>query len=912
MLITLLLTLTLAVGCGGTDGAGDGSGDTGEGDNGGDNGTNYDDYVFGGDIIPVMVIDRSIDTAIVNSLYSAISSAAGTPPDYVYSDEDDIPEEGAHEIVIGDSDRTITRKAARKLKELEHNTEYDVAYVIYASAGSVAIVYDNDAEGLAMETAIAKFTELCLTGKTELRLTSGVVYEECFSALEYYDVTDKEYYEWAWARLKEEAGGGEVGDAIVEAYKKLYAVFTDDMASWLANLYDPGVGGFYYSNSARDNGSYAPDTESTCQALGLVSGFGSVRTWRTGENTKYSEVISETRKNEIIVYVKSLQDENGFFYNYQWDKTTVDAHQSRRARDLTYSLSVLNVLGAKPTYDTPTGVRGDGIVVEGTYDRVVLMNAPLPVGTSAVVAVSKVVSAASYADHLENQDTLKAYLLAYEKSTTSFYSIGNTITSQMTQILARDKELKGIYYKEHDTYDGYESFATIIIDWFNKHQDPETGLWGHGAKQDANYGGVNGLLKISGIYNKAGAEIPNAEKAAQSAIYAIALDEKPSSPAEVYNTWQSVDSVMDNLRQCGVTLDVGGVMMDGNQRADAILAELYKIAAPAIEKTADKLRIFKRDDGSFSYTELYSSSTSQGMPVAVPGTIEGDVNATALASQTVGSACSALGFSTPAIYSEKSLCIFLNTFENLDPVIKKNPVKALDDEPLTFDNANVGDDTCDMAVNMASGGLVVEKDTRPGRTGNTIRVTGYSGAGGDIFSRNNAAEKDVNCAIFEAEICVHSSGTTADYIFQISMGSSYMFDIVVEKNEVLIRESTATSWSMSRYTDIARVPVDTWFKLRIEFYRDGYKGEQRTKIYINDVLAGVTNGFLGMTKDGEGTPTLGTIGSTRMYKMKGVNIDVSFDNVITTSKALAYEIANDPEGKLTVNVDKDVKVDEEQ
>ena len=49
-----------------------------------------------------------------------------------------------------------------------------------------------------------------------------------------------------------------------------------------------------------------------------------------------------------------------------------------------------------------------------------------------------------------------------------------------------------------------------------------------------------------------------------------------------------------------------------------------------LDTTYEKMCIFKKDDGGFSYYRYGSSSTSQGAPVAVPGTAESDVNATGI------------------------------------------------------------------------------------------------------------------------------------------------------------------------------------------------------------------------------------------------------------------------------------------
>ena len=141
-----------------------------------------------------------------------------------------------------------------------------------------------------------------------------------------------------------------------------------------------------------------------------------------------------------------------------------------------------------------------------------------------------------------------------------------------------------------------------------------------------------------------------------------------------------------------------------------------------------------------------------------------------------------------------------------------------------------------------------------------------------------------------------------------------MFDVVVEDGEVLIREATTTSWSSSRYTNAGKVAVGEWFHLRVEFYKYGYKGEQRACIYINGELKIVTDGFFGLKKNslGEfsGKPNKGAVSSTSIYKMNGANINISFDNTYTTTVNTEYKVPNDPEGKLVYNVDKDVLPEE--
>ena len=56
------------------------------------------------------------------------------------------------------------------------------------------------------------------------------------------------------------------GKDFVKSVQDLYSIYNHDVVEWLAGIYDNKSGGFYYSNSARDNDGFLPDIESTNQA----------------------------------------------------------------------------------------------------------------------------------------------------------------------------------------------------------------------------------------------------------------------------------------------------------------------------------------------------------------------------------------------------------------------------------------------------------------------------------------------------------------------------------------------------------------------------------------------------------------------------------------------------------------------
>ena len=73
-------------------------------------------------------------------------------------------------------------------------------------------------------------------------------------------------YSEKWAALEAEVTrrGGD-GAEFVKAMQEHYSIYKDTIYLWLAGLYDKEIGGFYYSNSVRDNEPFRPDIESTNQ-----------------------------------------------------------------------------------------------------------------------------------------------------------------------------------------------------------------------------------------------------------------------------------------------------------------------------------------------------------------------------------------------------------------------------------------------------------------------------------------------------------------------------------------------------------------------------------------------------------------------------------------------------------------------
>ena len=107
------------------------------------------------------------------------------------------------------------------------------------------------------------------------------------------------------------------GKELCDALKEWHSLYTDEVVEWLAGLYDARIGGWYYSESARDNDmveyraktyDLLPDVESTNQALNFLQSAGMVDDF----GASYATALPDWMKKDIGSWVYNLQDEDGF------------------------------------------------------------------------------------------------------------------------------------------------------------------------------------------------------------------------------------------------------------------------------------------------------------------------------------------------------------------------------------------------------------------------------------------------------------------------------------------------------------------------------------------------------------------------------------------------------------------------
>ena len=282
-----------------------------------------------------------------------------------------------------------------------------------------------------------------------------------------------------------------LGKETIDAFLDFCALYDEGLYIWLSSLWQPEIGGFYYSEGGRDIETMLPDLESTRQAVVFIKNSGLDKDFGRGK----IEAVSPQMQEKIIGFVKSCQDsESGYFYHPQWKKKISPA---RRGRDLSWAVYLMEEFGGKLDYPTPLEKQSDGKA-----------SAALP-------------------EYLQSKEVFKEYLNQKDFYRNS-YVVGNLLQAQTTQIIAAG-----------------EDYVDILLNHITERQNPETGLWG----ECVNYDSVNGLMKLVLIFAMCKRPVPNALAALDSCIKVAMSDEKITFVCEFYNPIVTMANLIDIVQK---------------------------------------------------------------------------------------------------------------------------------------------------------------------------------------------------------------------------------------------------------------------------------------------------------------------------------------------------------------------------
>ena len=576
---------------------------------------------------------------LIGSLDEAVTDRMDCIP-FFGSDATDV---GEHEIVVGKSTRQIALAAEALLSEKldadkENGINDSVGYAVYAKDGSVAVVWSHDSMRQLAFSAIISAV------KAEgIDLRDGDIIMETFSYSAYLDEHAESVVANAWQALYDNLPE-DTRDGIIAELKALYTMYSSDAIVWTANLYDPATGGFYCSNSARDdtkgfwNGSefvqYQPDVESTWAALDFLKTTGAAELY----DNDWVKALPDWVKERTADWVYSLQDEDGFFYHPQWPKEYVKRYESRMTRDRNSALTLLDLLGKEPK-----------------YSKSYLQN-PLTgsLGQSSAAMVSKLVAASSTLPQYQSDEAFGEYLAQLDKTVANltdaeraykFYEYGNKFQAT--------------------TGDMTDNMKAMLVEFFDKHQNPENGMWSEGLY----FNSTNGIHKIAAVYNAIGAELKYVDKIVESTIKVLSFDpnEVPAvHVVDMYNAWSCFPYIYKNIRNFSE-----GTPEEREARCNEIKEAVFENAVSMIRISRKNLESFRYPDGSFGYNTaaVGSSGTNQGCPASVPGAKEGDLNGTGIAmvslSGCIFGALEMNDYKVP-IYTERERLMFIEIITEID------------------------------------------------------------------------------------------------------------------------------------------------------------------------------------------------------------------------------------------------------
>ena len=274
------------------------------------------------------------------------------------------------------------------------------------------------------------------------------------------------------------------------ALERMFTLYGDGMYKWMARLWEPEIGGFYYSNSARDYEGFLPDVESTAQAIHALKNNGLFEKY-SGD---FRLAIPEDIQAKVVEYTRSLQDPDGFFYHPQWGK---DIPIMRRGRDYGWAMGLLKMFGGKPAY-TPAAEQIEG----GNTDAI--------------------------APNLRSVEAFSDFLYKKYDRDKYFNHLAHVIQAQVSEIVAG-------------------GLLPMCIEFLEAEQCRETGLWGKGR----NYNAVTALMKLTLFYKTVKQHMSYTDRALDSCIEVILSDEEDKRLVDITNPWVAMINLVDMHRAAG-------------------------------------------------------------------------------------------------------------------------------------------------------------------------------------------------------------------------------------------------------------------------------------------------------------------------------------------------------------------------
>ena len=430
---------------------------------------------------------------------------------------------------------------------------------------------------------------------------------------------------------------------VVGALKKLNAFFDGrKLAEWAGNLYDPEIGGFYYSNSARDTEGYAPDLESTWQTLTLLSSFGGISSLNA---------IPDDIKEKIVKFTKSTQSPvDGYFYHPQWPQGKENLQSDRYGRDMGWACALIKNLkpygeDQYPNYCTPTGTKCKAHA--DNDDNCFKKSAP----AASSVETAPVQRRPQDPDY-SSREAFCAWLEEYEKDIKIASGNAHMLAALRDEIVA-----KGYGNDILDFYDRIQ--AELYEEQISAGIEP-TGVW----QTNMDYHVVWGVWKHLYYYNYGPISRPINLKyvpyMVRSCVKVLMMKiDRWHAMNDLFNQWVSIGAIIDNVRR-----------HHGEEAVMVVYDIVRESAAELVDATIEKISPFKLDDGTVVYcSNGLGMKSIYGVPIA-EGVREGDANGVGLWCSMYNAVFKCLGYPVVKIMDESDGERFIEIIKNRQPIVK--------------------------------------------------------------------------------------------------------------------------------------------------------------------------------------------------------------------------------------------------
>ena len=784
----------------------------------------------------------------------------------------------AREIVIGDTDRQITLGAKAQLESIISSEEgADSGYIIYSDGSSVAVYWTHSEFA---SVVLSYFYDICAVEK-RFDISSGVVCSAAFYKKDYD-------HELLWMDLKEEAP-----EDLYIALRELNALYDGTKTCvWMANLWDVERGGFYYSNSARDNEPFRPDLESTNQLTGWLQDNGACVDY----NNQVNNMFPNDLKMRIVDFAKNMQcATDGYFYHPQWPQGTDKLNTDRYGRDLSWGVALINRFHVDrdgdgvpekqyPNYCTPSGAKCEEHAKNGGSCSFLSAVSSNSSGLSNVAACSStkvtsgVQSSVSTAVSRLPSSTVKAVV-----SSKPDYSSSAAFSKWLSEYCASVQDNSGNAHNINALQDEIiaKGFGDEVVDFLEMHQqdvydqqiaagETPSGLW---QRYPDDYRFVWGILKYMPFYNssKCGRAIKYPELIVASCMEVIMLPAIGDyAMNDLMNQWSAITAIINNVKNHPEANDPDTV--------NRIYAMLEERGAELVENCILKLKDFKLDNGTFVYTYAGKAPANiYGVPISL-GVREADVNGNSLCSSFYRGMFTCFGYKEVPLCTAADGEMFLETLYSLEPV-EKAPVNAAD----TIDFENVIDlSTYNMVTldkKTDKGAISIEYDPDDS-TNAVMKFSSGVGAQYGDYLRFTASGVGGNCNIAEFDFLLESASKDAN-LFQVKVGNSYMFTIGKSGNYLVFGSVTGTAAGASSdklVTTADKIAADEWCKVRVEVYTSEVGDEHPAyiKFFVNDELKGVSTLYY---ESHTGKTYNSTFTNIQFYSMMAVETVNYFDNI---------------------------------